>query len=161
MHYSIEILDVKNGIALKNIYCISTTDLQILQDEELLKFIDMECFFWSTVPADMTPLINAGMVFCDRHFGGINYPIGGVGQIAQQLAEGFVECGGELRYKANVVKIVTEGEGDEVRAVGVQLLDGEVLRQGGGHSVHFESNLSFPIPKVNEEKSCDQGLDLL
>ncbi len=27
------------------------------------------------MPADLTPLINAGMVFCDRHFGGINYPV--------------------------------------------------------------------------------------
>lgn len=36
----------------------------------------------------MTPMINAGMVFCDRHFGGINYPVGGVGQIAEEMAAG-------------------------------------------------------------------------
>ena len=24
--------------------------------------------------AEFTPMINAGMVFCDRHYGGINYP---------------------------------------------------------------------------------------
>jgi len=30
---------------------------------QLLKFIDMECYCWSVVPADMTPMINAGMVF--------------------------------------------------------------------------------------------------
>ena len=46
------------------------------QDPELLRFVDLECFLWSTVSADLTPLINAGMVFCDRHFGGINYPVG-------------------------------------------------------------------------------------
>jgi prolycopene isomerase len=45
------------------------------QDPELLRFVDLECFLWSTVNADLTPLINAGMVFCDRHFGGINYPV--------------------------------------------------------------------------------------
>ncbi len=28
------------------------------------------------------------MVFCDRHYGGINYPLGGVGYMAEQLAEG-------------------------------------------------------------------------
>lgn len=33
-------------------------------------------------------MINAGMVFCDRHFGGINYPVGGVGQIAEEMADG-------------------------------------------------------------------------
>ncbi|WP_338038287.1 FAD-dependent oxidoreductase [Neosynechococcus sphagnicola] len=45
----------------------------------LLKFIDMECYCWSVVPADRTPMINAGMVFSDRHYGGINYPKGGSG----------------------------------------------------------------------------------
>jgi prolycopene isomerase len=59
-----------------------------IKDPELLKFIDLECFIWSTVNADMTPMINAGMVFCDRHFGGINYPVGGVGAIAENMVEG-------------------------------------------------------------------------
>lgn len=59
-----------------------------ITDPELLRFIDLECFIWSTVSADLTPMINAGMVFCDRHFGGINYPVGGVGQIAEQMAAG-------------------------------------------------------------------------
>ena len=45
-----------------------------MQDPELLRFIDIECYCWSTVLADFTPMINSGMVFCDRHFGGINYP---------------------------------------------------------------------------------------
>ena len=31
-----------------------------IKDPELLKFIDMECYCWSVVPADMTPMINAG-----------------------------------------------------------------------------------------------------
>jgi hypothetical protein len=59
-----------------------------IKDPELLKFIDLECFIWSTVNADMTPMINAGMVFCDRHFGGINYPLGGVGAIAENMVVG-------------------------------------------------------------------------
>jgi hypothetical protein len=33
-----------------------------IRDPLLLKFIDMECYIWSTVMADMTPMINAGMV---------------------------------------------------------------------------------------------------
>jgi hypothetical protein len=31
------------------------------------------------------------MVFCDRHFGGINYPLGGVGQIGEEMAQGVTE----------------------------------------------------------------------
>ncbi|HAC63259.1 MAG TPA: carotene isomerase, partial [Cyanothece sp. UBA12306] len=50
-----------------------------ISDPQLLKFIDIECYCWSVVRADRTPMINAGMVFSDRHYGGINYPKGGVG----------------------------------------------------------------------------------
>ena len=73
-----------------------------IKDPELLKFIDIECYCWSTVLADETPMINGAMVFCDRHFGGINYPIGGVGKIPEALAEGLREAGSYLVYKANV-----------------------------------------------------------
>jgi phytoene dehydrogenase-like protein len=45
---------------------------------------------------------------CDRHFGGINYPVGGVGGIALSLADGLVEKGSEIRYKANVTNVVLE-----------------------------------------------------
>uniref|UniRef100_B8HWA9 prolycopene isomerase n=1 Tax=Cyanothece sp. (strain PCC 7425 / ATCC 29141) TaxID=395961 RepID=B8HWA9_CYAP4 len=95
-----------------------------LTDPLLLKFIDMECYCWSVVPADRTPLINAGMVFGDRHYGGVNYPRGGVGQIAQRLVSGLVQVGGELLYRARVSKILIERE----RAVGVKLATGQTLR---------------------------------
>src|SRR4028119_1119482 len=95
-----------------------------IKDPQLLKFIDMECYCWSVVPADKTPMINAGMVFSDRHYGGINYPKGGVGQIAQKLVEGLEKAGGQIRYKARVTKILTENG----KAVGVQLADGKVYR---------------------------------
>ncbi len=95
-----------------------------IKDPLLLKFIDIECYIWSVVPADLTPMINAGMVFSDRHYGGINYPKGGVGQIAQKLADGLEKAGGEIKYQARVTKIVTENN----RAVGVKLASGEVYR---------------------------------
>lgn len=63
-----------------------------IKDPELLSFIDIECYCWSTVLAGLTPMMNAGMVFCDRHFGGINYPKGGVGRIAQCLAGDALGC---------------------------------------------------------------------
>ena len=50
----------------------------------------------------------AGMVFCDRHYGGINYPVGGVGKIAEALVEGLLERGGRLEYKANVRSSLSE-----------------------------------------------------
>jgi phytoene dehydrogenase-like protein len=45
---------------------------------------------------------------CDRHYGGINYPVGGVGGIAVSLANGLVEKGSEIRYKANVTNVILE-----------------------------------------------------
>ncbi|MCS5693908.1 carotene isomerase [Cyanobium sp. FGCU-6] len=95
-----------------------------IKDEQLLRFIDMECFCWSVMPADRTPMINAGMVFSDRHAGGINYPRGGVGVIAETLVAGLRRHGGEIRYRSRVVKVLLE----DGRAVGVRLASGEEIR---------------------------------
>jgi prolycopene isomerase len=95
-----------------------------ISDPALLKFIDMECFCWSVMPADLTPMINAGMVFSDRHAGGINYPKGGVGVIAEKLVAGLESHGGAIRYGARVTKVLIE----QGQAVGVQLASGEQLR---------------------------------
>jgi prolycopene isomerase len=95
-----------------------------IKDPELLKFIDMECYCWSVVPANMTPMINAGMVFSDRHYGGVNYPKGGVGQIAQTLVTGLEKSGGKIQYQAKVTKIITR----RGQAVGVQLANGQVYQ---------------------------------
>jgi prolycopene isomerase len=95
-----------------------------IKDPQLLKFIDMECYCWSVMPASHTPMINAGMVFSDRHYGGINYPKGGVGQIAQKLVDGLEKVGGEIQYKARVTKILVE----QGKAVGVKLANGQEYR---------------------------------
>lgn len=95
-----------------------------IKDPELLKFIDMECYCWSVVPADMTPMINAGMVFSDRHYGGVNYPKGGVGQIAQKLVEGLEKAGGKILYQARVTKILIE----KGQAAGVELANGDIYQ---------------------------------
>lgn len=91
-----------------------------IKDPQLLAFIDAECFIVSTVNALKTPMINASMVLCDRHFGGINYPVGGVGGIAKSLAQGLVDRGSEIFYKANVSNIILE----DGKAAGVRLSDG-------------------------------------
>lgn len=127
-----------------------------LRNPQLLKFIDMECYCWSVVPAERTPMINAGMVFSDRHYGGINYPKGGVGQIAQKLVEGLENTGGTIRYKARVTQILTQGQ----RAVGVQLANGEQY-----FAPHIVSNatrwdtfeqLLAPEKAPNQEKRWQQ-----
>ena len=99
---------------------------KFIQDPELLRFIDIECFCWSVMPALKTPMINAGMVFTDRHAGGINYPKGGVGKIAEKLVSGIEKLGGKIRYKANVKEILLKDK----KAIGVKLTDGEEIYSG-------------------------------
>ncbi len=96
---------------------------KFIKDPELLKFIDIECFCWSVMPALKTPMINAGMVFTDRHAGGINYPKGGVGKIAEKLVSGIEGLGSKIRYKANVTEILLKNE----KAIGVKLSNGEEI----------------------------------
>ena len=96
---------------------------KFIKDKELLKFIDIECFCWSVMPAIKTPMINAGMVFTDRHAGGINYPKGGVGKIAEKLVSGIERLGSKIRYKANVTEILLENR----KAIGVKLSNGEEI----------------------------------
>ena len=95
-----------------------------IKDPILCKFIDLECYCWSVMPASHTPMINAGMVFSDRHYGGVRYPKGGVGQIAQKLVIGLNNYGGVIKYKARVTKIIVEAG----KAVGVKLATGEEYR---------------------------------
>ena len=95
-----------------------------IKDKELLRFIDVECFCWSVMPADKTPMINAGMVFSDRHAGGINYPKGGVGMIAEKLVKGLILNDGEIRYRSKVKKISIENN----KAIGVELITGEKIK---------------------------------
>ena len=96
---------------------------KFIKDQELLKFIDIECFCWSVMPAIKTPMINAGMVFTDRHAGGINYPKGGVGKIAEKLVSGIERLGSKVRYRANATEILLEDE----KAIGVKLSNGEKI----------------------------------
>jgi len=96
---------------------------KFIKDPELLKFIDIECFCWSVMPALKTPMINAGIVFTDRHAGGINYPKGGVGMIAEKFVSGIEKLGGKVKYKANVTEILLKDE----KAVGVKLSNGEEI----------------------------------
>lgn len=96
-----------------------------IKDETLKKFIDMECFSWSVAGADKSPMINAGMVFSDRHYGGINYPVGGVGRIAEELVNGIEQHqGSSVEYGKRVTDILFDENG---KACGVKLAKGQVI----------------------------------
>uniref|UniRef100_A0A7R9YTZ1 prolycopene isomerase n=1 Tax=Chlamydomonas euryale TaxID=1486919 RepID=A0A7R9YTZ1_9CHLO len=96
-----------------------------ISDPELLRFIDAECYIFSTVAACATPMVTSGMVFSDRHYGGIRYPKGGVGTLARKLAEGIEQAGGAILYRANATCVLFDEAG---AAAGVRLSDGREFR---------------------------------
>lgn len=52
----------RTAAATYGVACAGDLARKYMSDPELLRFIDLECFIWSTVDANFTPFINAGMV---------------------------------------------------------------------------------------------------
>ena len=109
------------ALALKTFRSMGKTARRYISDEDLLHFIDIEAYSWALQDADSTPLVNAGICLADRHYGGINYPVGGSGAIPSALCKGIEKYGGQIRYQSEVISIILEnGE-----ARGVRLADGK------------------------------------
>ncbi len=107
-------------LALKSFRSMGKTARRYIGDEELLHFIDIEAYSWALQDAVSTPLVNAGICLADRHFGGINYPVGGSGAIPAALCKGIEKFGGSIRYQSEVREILV----DNGVARGVRLADG-------------------------------------
>jgi all-trans-retinol 13,14-reductase len=73
-------------------------------------------------PAQSSWYIHASVV--NHYFAGAAYPVGGAGRIAETILPAIEAAGGCVRTRAEVDEIVCEQE----RAVGVRLVDGNVLR---------------------------------
>ncbi|NTU68797.1 MAG: FAD-dependent oxidoreductase [Chlorobiaceae bacterium] len=112
------------SLGLKTLYSMGGIARKYIQDEELLRFIDLESYSWAVQDALATPLVNAGICLADRHHGGINYPVGGSGAIPAALVKGIEKFGGTVRYGAAVEQVLIE----DGRAVGVRLAGGQEFR---------------------------------
>ena len=112
------------SLGFKTLFSMGGVARRFIHDKELLRFIDLESYAWALQDADSTPLVNAGICLADRHHGGINYPVGGSGAIADALVRGVEKFGGTVRYKSEVEEILIE----EGRATGVRLRGGEEVR---------------------------------
>ena len=108
------------ALALKSFRSMGKTARRYIRDAELLHFIDIEAYSWAVQDAIATPLVNAGICLADRHFGGINYPVGGSGAIPEALCKGIEKFGGRLCFKSEVTEILV----DKGEARGVRLADG-------------------------------------
>ncbi len=80
------------------------------------------------------------MTFAWMHNRAAGYPIGGSLPFAQAIEQKYLSLGGEITYKSNVVKIMTQSG----RAVGVRLEDGTehradyVISAADGHATIFD-----------------------
>ncbi len=108
------------ALAIKSFRSMGKTARKYISDEELLHFIDIEAYSWAVQDAVSTPLVNAGICLADRHYGGINYPVGGSGAIPEALCKGIENFCGQIRYQAEVTEILV----DNGEARGVRLADG-------------------------------------
>lgn len=101
--------------------------LRTLSTDELLPKV-MDCFAGTasgltvdTLPAGEFVRLVRDLMRVGLDFG---YPVGGVRSIVEALAAVVKECGGEIRTKTSVARIVIEGR----RATGVEVEDGPVIR---------------------------------
>ena len=108
------------ALALKTFRSMGKTARRYLSDEEMRRFIDIEAYSWAVQDAVSTPLVNAGICLADRHYGGINYPVGGSGAIPRALCRGIEKSGGQIRFQSEVTSILV----DNGEAHGVRLADG-------------------------------------
>ncbi len=92
-----------------------------IKNEELLRFIDIECESWALQDANATPFVNAGICLADRHHGGIRYPVGSSGAIAKALVDGIRKFGGTVKFGQTVEEILVRNG----RALGVRLANGD------------------------------------
>jgi phytoene dehydrogenase-like protein len=78
------------------------------------------------------------------HAGVAGYPLGGSLPLARNLERRYEELGGEIRYGARVVRILTQRTGGADRAAGVELADGTqepaeiVISAADGHATLYE-----------------------
>lgn len=78
-----------------------------------------QIFSWDEAPVMMGMSLLAYM-----HTGNAGFPVGGSLEFARAIERRFLELGGEIRYKAQVEKILVEND----RAVGIRLYNDEVHR---------------------------------
>jgi len=64
----------------------------------------------------------------DHYFNGAYYPMGGGAGIVKAMTKSISKYGGEVRTQQKVKRILLEQAGDKKRAVGVELVSGEVIK---------------------------------
>ena len=92
---------------------------QVVTNAWLRRFINLECFVLSGMPASDTITAEMAFMFMERNKAGssIDYPMGGSAAIVDALVRGIEKNGGRVMLRAHVQDIVVEGG----RASGVRL----------------------------------------
>lgn len=93
--------------------------VQVVTNEWLRRFIDLECFVLSGMLAKDTIAAEMAFMFQERNKPGstIDYPMGGSAALVDALVRGITKQGGSVLLQAAVDEVVME----QGRAVGVRL----------------------------------------
>lgn len=101
-----------------------TTKQALLQITDNPKLIGVLCGQYGDygLPPEQSSFIMHAMVV-KHYFNGGSYPVGGSANITNTIAPSILQAGGNIYTNAEVTEILVEGN----KAVGVKMLDGEVL----------------------------------
>ena len=97
-----------------------------IKDPKLKAILESRAGDHGVSPTDVPFLLHAAV---DCHYwDSAWFPKGGGGAIPRAFIKRLKKTGGEVRMRTAVERILIEGEGDDRRAVGVRLADGEEIR---------------------------------
>lgn len=90
-----------------------------------------------------------------EHDGGIYHPIGGLNQISKAMAKVIEENGGQISLASEVTEIITENK----KAVGIRLVDGQVIRADYVViNADFAHAMTSMVNKKDRKKYTDEDL---
>ena len=144
---------IGNFLRKKFLKYAKRTTLEVLQEltknERLIKVLTAQYGDYGLPPAQSSFAMHASLV---RHyFSGGYFPIGGAGQIAENIAPVIHKAGGTILISAEVEEVIVENN----HAVGVRMADGKILRAkkivSGVGSVNTYTKL-IPKPIVQQHQ---------
>jgi carotene isomerase len=97
---------------------------QTVQDPQVRRLIDLECFLLSGLKAEGTIAPEVAFMLGERSRFGVEYPVGGSVAIINALVRGLERFGGHLKLNAHVDKILVESG----KVTGIKLRRGEILQ---------------------------------
>jgi all-trans-retinol 13,14-reductase len=123
-----------------------------VKDPLLQQVLNVQCGDHGLPPSLVSFPLHCAVM--DHYFNGAYYPMGGGAGIVKAMTKSISKYGGEVRTKQKVKKILLEESGRNMRATGVELESGEVIKAKRIIS-NADPNKTF-LEMVGEENLSDK-----